>query len=525
MERVYGSDVDRHPADLAHHLFQAGTASDPEKTGRFLTLAGGLALEAGAFVEAMRQFDDALSIQGKDDEEGRRKVADLRYKKGQALRSIGRGRDAVAEWREALTGFAALHDDEAIARTACTAYSVWYALAYGGDPGAARQEVERGLAALGADAAAERCLLLTLAGLSFSLEGKPGGAGPIEQSVSLAENIGDDRLLADVLHQKGWHHHHHLQTHDALEALRRAEAVLRSTSSQYDLADVMTCIDLVETYVGNLEEVAKLSEELEPLAARVGNEAAFNWARLCRAWGEVLSTGDLDVAERFAWSEVERQSNFGWRVLVQHFLGAVLTWRGQWPQAELVYQDAVDEEPESFFNHSASSALLLLKAQSGDAVSAQELRQVKVTLPQHGSDHLFGVWEQLLNVVEGLAVLGERKNAAGFYPQVVKGLENGVVISLNSRLWQMVAGIAAACGQHWDAAQEHYETALKQAHDLPHKIAQPEVRRWYARMLLDRNAADDRDKARTMLTEAIEMYEQIGMPRHIEMAKDTLKSL
>ena len=127
--------------------------------------------------------------------------------------------------------------------------------------------------------------------------------------------------------------------------------------------------------------------------------------------------------------------------------------------------------------------------------------------------------------MEGLAVLGERKNAAGFYPQVVKGLENGVVISLNSRLWQMVAGIAAACGQHWDAAQEHYETALKQAHDLPHKIAQPEVRRWYARMLLDRNAADDRDKARTMLTEAIEMYEQIGMPRHIEMAKDTLKSL
>ena len=36
------------------------------------------------------------------------------------------------------------------------------------------------------------------------------------------------------------------------------------------------------------------------------------------------------------------------------------------------------------------------------------------------------------------------------------------------------AGIAAACGQHWDAAQAHYETALTQAHDLAHKIAQAE---------------------------------------------------
>ncbi len=84
----------------------------------------------------------------------------------------------------------------------------------------------------------------------------------------------------------------------------------------------------------------------------------------------------------------------------------------------------------------------------------------------------------------------------------------------------MVAGIAAACGEQWDVAQEHYETALKQAHDLPHKIAQPEVRRWYARMLLDRHADGDRDKARTLLGEAIEMYQTIGMPKHVEMAEE-----
>ena len=77
----------------------------------------------------------------------------------------------------------------------------------------------------------------------------------------------------------------------------------------------------------------------------------------------------------------------------------------------------------------------------------------------------------------------------------------------------------------WDASQEHFETALKQAHELPHKIAQPEVRRWYARMLLERNAVGDRDKAQTLLGEATEMYRTIGMPKHLEMAKEMSAAL
>jgi hypothetical protein len=53
-------------------------------------------------------------------------------------------------------------------------------------------------------------------------------------------------------------------------------------------------------------------------------------------------------------------------------------------------------------------------------------------------------------------------------------------------------------------------------------MEQPEVRRWYARMLIDRNAPGDRDKARELLTEAIAMYRRIGMPKHIEMAEALL---
>ena len=82
-----------------------------------------------------------------------------------------------------------------------------------------------------------------------------------------------------------------------------------------------------------------------------------------------------------------------------------------------------------------------------------------------------------------------------------------------------MAAIAAACGRSWAAAEEHYETALRQAHEMPHRIAQADARRWYAQMLLDRNESGDRGKARQMLTEGMDLYRELGMPRHLAMAE------
>ena len=55
---------------------------------------------------------------------------------------------------------------------------------------------------------------------------------------------------------------------------------------------------------------------------------------------------------------------------------------------------------------------------------------------------------------------------------------------------------------------------------IPHRLQQPEVRRWYARMLIERDESGDRDKARQLLGEAIDGYRALGMPRHLEMAEE-----
>jgi tetratricopeptide (TPR) repeat protein len=144
-------------------------------------------------------------------------------------------------------------------------------------------------------------------------------------------------------------------------------------------------------------------------------------------------------------------------------------------------------------------------------------------LPLPGRPAPFGSSTMLFAAVEGLAVLGERTEAAKLYPLVLERMKTGNLFRpADSRLLDTLAGISAGCGGNWDKAEEHFQTALRRAEEMPHIIEQPEARRFYARMLLDRNAPGDREKARQLLNEAIEMYRRIGMPKHIEMSEAML---
>jgi len=63
---------------------------------------------------------------------------------------------------------------------------------------------------------------------------------------------------------------------------------------------------------------------------------------------------------------------------------------------------------------------------------------------------------------------------------------------------------------------------MQQAESFPQSLEQADIRRFHAMMLIDRAAPGDSEKAQTLLREALESYERIGMPRHIEMAQALL---
>ena len=118
-------------------------------------------------------------------------------------------------------------------------------------------------------------------------------------------------------------------------------------------------------------------------------------------------------------------------------------------------------------------------------------------------------------------MIGERDRAAGLYPLLREymGLDRRHTALLRCLSPRAGRGIGAAAGGQWDLAEEHFRTALRQAEELPFEIEGAETRRWYAQMLLDRNGPGDRDRARSLVEEAIPVYRRIGMPRHEELAR------
>ena len=517
LERVYADHVDRHASDLGHHLFQAGRASDPKKTVRFLTLAGDQALAAGAFAEALRQFENALSIRDEGDEQH---VADLLYKRGRALRSLGRTSEAVEQWRASLDVYERIGDRKGIAQTA---FDAAWVLAWLNQFQQAQALARRGLAALQDDDMEARCRLLVV------LATFCGGAGddyevacdPLQEAEQIAETLGQSALTAELLQAQTTLHYIYMHPHQAVDVGKRAARLLRERGELYVACDVYFSTVMSAVLSGRLSEASVIGNELRTLSARVGHVNAHWCAGVSLAYYHLMTTDNIAASTEVVRRVVEyaESRDIAPRAFSDMTLGLAHFFGGDWAAAESALADAVRFAPERSWGEAMfPSSELLVDAYAGRDV-LDRLLTAKSRVLQIGDENPWGVWDQLVNVVESLAVLGQQEDAADLYPLVAKGIRKGVVINWQLRLWEMVAGIAAACGKHWDAAQQHYETALTQAHDLPHRIAQPEVRRWYAQTLLDRDNPGDRDKARELLGEATEMYHAIGMPKHLEMVE------
>jgi hypothetical protein len=148
------------------------------------------------------------------------------------------------------------------------------------------------------------------------------------------------------------------------------------------------------------------------------------------------------------------------------------------------------------------------------------LAEKRALLPHTGKHNTRGSWLMLALVIEGLVILGERSQAGELYPLVGELIDTGAVALWPvSRFTQTIAGVAAAAARKWKAAEEHFQIAMQQAESFPNRLEQTEIRRFHAMMLTDRAAPGDREKAQMLLREVLESYTQIGMPRHVEMAR------
>jgi hypothetical protein len=139
--------------------------------------------------------------------------------------------------------------------------------------------------------------------------------------------------------------------------------------------------------------------------------------------------------------------------------------------------------------------------------------RAKLPSPDRVNSH--GTWIRVFGFVEALYLCGFRDDAAALSPLVENALERGPDwISFDGRLVRTRAGMAAAAGGRWEAAERHFAIAQEHAKRMHNRLEQTELRGLRARMLLDRDGPGDRARAAELLGKALEDYGRFGIPSY-----------
>jgi len=382
----------------------------------------------------------------------------------------------------------------------------------------------RALEALEGKPAALRCRVLAMMGMGFSEDGQfDEAAVRLDDARKMAEAEGDTRLLGEVGTVETVHHAIWMQFRESESAGRRAAAMLREAGALWNLADALAFLDQALVFQGKFAESDAVVEEAAPLAARVGHYAAASVLGRRNGLAKVAAqSGNLDELEAMSTTQFAVSTDMGssmWLAHANSFRGMVLFWQGDWDGARTFLEEGARLAPPGLWFGPHHGLLLLLHAHLGEADRAFALLD-SVALPETGRANMIGTWTLGLMAAEAVSILGDERRAGGLYPVVCEALDTGAVLRQAVALNRAgIAGMAAATAHDHERAEEHFERATAQATALPHMVGRPMVRWSYGAFLLARGRARDRDRAATLLDQAVAEFAGLGMPRHEALAR------
>jgi tetratricopeptide (TPR) repeat protein len=524
IERTYASALDKHVTALAHHLYNAGAAADAEKTSVYLVKAADESRAAAAHEDALRHLDHALSLW---EDESSDRVADLLFRRGLALRSLGRPGEAIETMERAWRMW-----DPIAAATVFVTNAIELASTYAWQarPREATQVCEMTLERLGVDAPPSlRSPLLQIAALWQAGTGDIRGAlatrAAAEAERSLAASPQLDFMSAATEPALLWFQ---MDLPRAIESARAHSRRCEAAGQTWYAVDV-EYIEAFGTYwLGRQHETVAVIDAMEARADRVGHQGARLILRHLRGLLR-LCAGDIAGAVPYFQeaTQIGKASQNPWAYFAELTLGILDVLVGRQDEGLARLRHVVDIEPSTYWCH-VTRAYLFAKLALIDPARAEAYRRtVTFTLPEPGVPNPYGAWLTLTQVVEGLALIGRRDELATLHAPTEALVETGVITPGSfTVLAQTIAGITAAAAGRLEIAEARFRTGIDHA-DENFALARPSARLWYADMLIQRGASDDRDRAATLLSDAVDIARQTGMvliERHAQSLKDSLRT-
>jgi DNA-binding winged helix-turn-helix (wHTH) protein/tetratricopeptide (TPR) repeat protein len=520
VERLYSEKTEAQASSLAHHLYQAGALADRERTTAYLLMAVSQARIGAAHEEALEHLDRAISLW---EGETSLRMAELMNDRANTLAKMGRTDEAVTSYHQAIELF---ESNCAIARMAEASIALSYLVSWRLDPDSANGVMERAHKKMAGQDPQLQSSVLSMRAAIMSNSGEPVVADLMFDEVkALHQGIkappqGPSQLLEAI------HYYQSFQMDKVSATMSRLASTCRASGDSWSASSIEFYGLWAEMYSGRPRKAASELSAAVLRAEKIGHYGAV-WALKIGASIVSGTRGDLVAAEketREAW-EFGVAQELGWNFAAGLQLGHIALWRGNLGEAEGWYSRGLKSEGKSYLSGLSEACLFTAFAENRDPRVEQAWARRRWKSPVLGQLNSLGSWVALERSVIGLAHMDRKVELAALRPATEELLLTGAWIYSLLSPFRTVAGIAAAAAGDWSSAEEHHRMAIHQTDTAPYHHLQPVAREWYAKMLIDRNGPDDVISARSLLEEAIAMYNSSAFPLRGEHSIELLTKL
>jgi DNA-binding winged helix-turn-helix (wHTH) protein/tetratricopeptide (TPR) repeat protein len=521
LESIHGTLPGAHLTHLAHHFLEAAAGGEGERAIRYALQAASWANQHLAWEEAVRHYCNALAVATSRGSLEGTALCDLLLDLAEAQTRSG-DRDGGRETVERAAELARrLGCAQRLARAALILDAGLFELEGGvADPAHARL-LEQALAAVGPGDSALRARLVARLAVAVRADCRERARELSHEAMAMAKRVGDPVARVNALNARAL-----VVESEQFDPLAEPEETLR-LAEELDDPELVLFARISKIghlmWVGDLVGADREIGAYEELAARVRQPQSLWYGGMFRAT-QALLEGRFADAERLgreflAIGERVRDAN-----VVQAFAGQLGLLR--WEQGRLgELCEAVASQARAHPRvRGWRCALSLAYAEVGRGVDARK------EVERLAADGFLSSVEPTTDVgvallAEVMLLLAETRWSRSLYDLLLPetthllfGGWGGLCLGSTHR----PLGILAASLGCWQDAEHHFASALEVEERIGARPWVAHTRHAWAHALLRRNQPGDRDRAHTLLGQALETCQALGMLRLLRRVEGLL---
>ncbi len=525
LEKVYAKKIDEHLGELALHFLESG---EKEKALDYFLKAGEKAANIYANSEAASYFQSALELL-EEKEGGLVERVPVLERLGDVKRLVGELDACMRYWGDALLQWKQLHEKEKVSRLHRKMANVLWDVI--GESKKAKAHHEKALKILEAEPVSVELASLyeDIAHMYYRTGDVTEALSWAEKALELAKSLNASEVIASSYASLGTILSF---TGDMKKGCKCLEEGLKKA---LDNGHMETALRIYNNLPGALsaeenERRLELFEKGFELAKKVGHISYQSW--LGTGLADMLSDmGNMNKAVLLLEESLELDRKAGNLTHLSASLGQLgYTYQelGEWDKTEQYYNEALSiSQKQKEFQATAGVQIGIgtLYFDKGEYVKAREhLEKGIEIIEKAGAKRVkMRFSSSLIMTYIELGEIEKAKNLIGEVRKFAVRLKYKDLIATAD----MLRAVQFRAQEKWKQSIEHFEKTLQEFEAL-------DVRRWnayqfaryflleYARVYLERDQEGDREKARNLFNQALEVFQRIGAKKDIEKVKARL---